>query len=82
MDTNNLTVIWFISSAADDYKHGAEIRLNKSNKDLKSISDEVFKIDLNVNQANRLVWLVVDIWIIKLYFKSICKIKKPSIVKC
>lgn len=35
-------------SAMDDYRHGAEIRLDKPTKDLTSISNEVSKIDLNI----------------------------------
>lgn len=43
--TRGLTIL---SSATDDYRHGAEIRLDKSAKDLTSISNEVSKIDLNI----------------------------------
>ena len=37
-----LTILKQSSSGTDDYRHGAEIRLDKSN-DLKNISYEVFK---------------------------------------
>lgn len=43
--TRGLTIL---SSATDDYRHGAEIRLDKPTKDLTSISNEVSKIDLNI----------------------------------
>lgn len=43
--TRGLTIL---SSATDDYRHGAEIRLDKSAKDLTSISNKVSKIDLNI----------------------------------
>lgn len=43
--TRGLTIL---SSATDDYRHGAEIRLDKPAKDLTSISNEVSKIDLNI----------------------------------
>ena len=43
--TRGLTIL---SSATDDYRHGAEIRLDKPTKDLTSKSNEVSKIDLNI----------------------------------
>lgn len=43
--TRGLTIL---SSATDDYRRGAEIRLDKPTKDLTSISNEVSKIDLNI----------------------------------
>lgn len=38
-----LTILNQSSSGTDDYRHGAKIRLNKSNIDLKSISNEMSK---------------------------------------
>lgn len=43
--TRGLTIL---SSATDDHRHGAEIRLDKPTKDLTSISNEVSKIDLSI----------------------------------
>ena len=42
--TRGLTIL---SSATDDYRHGAEIRLAKPAKDLTSISNEVSKVGLD-----------------------------------
>ena len=37
-----------LSSATDDYRHGAEIRLVESKKDSTSTSNEVSKIGLDI----------------------------------